>query len=98
MDEPTAALGVEQQAKVGELIAAVRAEGIPVVLVSHNMPQVHALCDRIVVMFRGHKVVDRDARSMTIEDIIASITGANVTETKFDKNSVVGPSIRSDWE
>lgn len=78
LDEPTAALGVEQQAKVGELISAVRAEGIPVVLVSHNMPQVHALCDRIVVMFRGSKVVDRDKKTMSIEDIIASITGASI--------------------
>ena len=78
MDEPTAALGVEQQAKVGELIAAVRAEGIPVILVSHNMPQVHAICDRIVVLFRGRKVADRGARSMTIEDTIASITGAHL--------------------
>jgi simple sugar transport system ATP-binding protein len=78
MDEPTAALGVEQQAKVGELIAAVRAHGIPVILVSHNMPQVKALCDRIVVLFRSRKAVDRDARSMTIEDIIASITGATL--------------------
>jgi len=78
MDEPTAALGVEQQAKVGELIAAVRAEGIPVILVSHNMPQVHAICDRIVVLFRGRKVADRDAHSMSIEDTIASITGAHL--------------------
>ncbi|HWA81025.1 MAG TPA: ATP-binding cassette domain-containing protein [Acetobacteraceae bacterium] len=76
MDEPTAALGVAQQAKVGELIASVRARGIPVILVSHNMPQVHALCDRIVVLFRGRKVADRAARTMTIEDIIALITGA----------------------
>ncbi|MHB1304034.1 MAG: ATP-binding cassette domain-containing protein [Acidiphilium sp.] len=75
MDEPTAALGVEQQAKVGELIAAVRARGIPVVLVSHNMPQVHALCDRIVVLFQGRKIADRPAAGTTIEDTIASITG-----------------------
>jgi simple sugar transport system ATP-binding protein len=75
MDEPTAALGVAQQAKVGELIASVRARGIPVVLVSHNMPQVHALCDRIVVLFRGRKVADRRARSMSIDDTVALITG-----------------------
>ncbi len=80
MDEPTAALGVEQQAKVGELIAAVRAQGVPVILVSHNMPQVHALCDRIVVLFRGRKAADRDARSMTMEDTIASITGADLRD------------------
>ncbi len=75
MDEPTAALGVEQQAKVGELIKAVRARGIPVVLVSHNMPQVHALCDRIVVLFQGRKIADNPAAGRTIEDTIASITG-----------------------
>jgi ABC-type sugar transport system ATPase subunit len=76
LDEPTAALGVAQQAKVGELIASVRARGVAVVLVSHNMPQVHAICDRIVVLFRGRKVADRAARTMTIEDIVALITGA----------------------
>lgn len=75
MDEPTAALGVEQQAKVGKLIEAVRARGIPVILVSHNMPQVHALCDRIVVLFQGQKIADRPAAGTTIEDTIASITG-----------------------
>jgi ABC-type sugar transport system ATPase subunit len=75
LDEPTAALGVEQQAKVGQLIQAVRARGIPVILVSHNMPQVHALCDRIVVLFQGQIIADRPAAGTTIEDTIASITG-----------------------
>ncbi len=79
MDEPTAALGVAQQAKVGELIASVRARGVPVVLVSHNMPQVHAICDRIIVLFRGRKVADRAAKTMSIEDIVALITGAGTT-------------------
>ncbi|HEX7389296.1 MAG TPA: ATP-binding cassette domain-containing protein, partial [Acidiphilium sp.] len=76
MDEPTAALGVEQQAKVGQLIESVRARGIPVILVSHNMPQVHELCDRIVVLFQGRKIADRKAAEMTIADTIACITGA----------------------
>jgi simple sugar transport system ATP-binding protein len=75
MDEPTAALGVEQQAKVGQLINAVRARGIPVILVSHNMPQVHQLCDRIIVLFRGRKIADRPAQGMTIENTISCITG-----------------------
>jgi ABC-type sugar transport system ATPase subunit len=78
MDEPTAALGVEQQAKVGQLIKAVRARGIPVILVSHNMPQVHQLCDRIVVLLRGRKVADRPAATMTIDDTVACITGAHL--------------------
>ncbi|HEX7388710.1 MAG TPA: ATP-binding cassette domain-containing protein, partial [Acidiphilium sp.] len=76
MDEPTAALGVEQQAKVGQLIESVRARGIPVILVSPNMPQVHELCDRIVVLFQGRKIADRKAAEMTIADTIACITGA----------------------
>ncbi|MCF3946283.1 ATP-binding cassette domain-containing protein [Acidiphilium sp. AL] len=82
LDEPTAALGVEQQAKVGKLIEAVRARGIPVILVSHNMPQVHDLCDRIVVLFQGRKIADRPASDMTIADIIACITGAGITGTR----------------
>jgi simple sugar transport system ATP-binding protein len=80
MDEPTAALGVEQQAKVGQLIEAVRARGIPVILVSHNMPQVHKLCDRIVVLFRGRKIADRPAAGQTIEDTVACITGADLRQ------------------
>lgn len=76
MDEPTAALGVEQQEKVGDLIRTLRSEGIAVILVSHNMPQVHALCDRIIVLFRGTKVADHPAEGTTIEDTIAAITGA----------------------
>lgn len=76
MDEPTAALGVEQQEKVGELIKNVSLRGLPVILVSHNMPQVHSLCDRIVVLFRGTKVADSPSATITIEDIISYITGA----------------------
>src|SRR5579864_3238367 len=68
MDEPTAALGVEEQAKVATLIEEVRRNGIPVLLISHNIPQVHSICDRIVVLFRGEVVANLDARASDIEE------------------------------
>jgi ABC-type sugar transport system ATPase subunit len=76
MDEPTAALGVEEQKKVADLILEVRKHGIPVLLISHNLPQVHALADRIVVLRRGHVVANVKKEDSTIEDIVAWITGA----------------------
>jgi simple sugar transport system ATP-binding protein len=75
MDEPTAALGVEQQRKVGELISDLRSSGVPVVLISHNMPQVHELCDRVVVLFHGRVAADVATSDVSIQDIVAWITG-----------------------
>jgi ABC-type sugar transport system ATPase subunit len=88
MDEPTAALGVEQQAKVARLIEAVRARGIPVILVSHNMPQVHEVCDRIVVLFQGRKIADRPTAGTSIGDTIASITGVAAGHTPSSHGGV----------
>jgi simple sugar transport system ATP-binding protein len=76
MDEPTAALGVEQQHRVGELIQNVAATGLPVVLISHNLPQVKELCDRVVVMHRGRLIADLNPKEHTVEEIIRWITGA----------------------
>ncbi len=76
MDEPTAALGVEQQAKVGELIRSVAAQDIPVVLISHNLPQVYDIADRIVVLFRGRIVAELRPRDTTIDQIVSYITGS----------------------
>jgi ABC-type sugar transport system ATPase subunit len=76
MDEPTAALGVEEQQRVGELIRDVRDHGTPVVLISHNIPQVHEICDRVVVLWHGRAVADLRPESCTLEDIITWITGA----------------------
>lgn len=75
MDEPTAALGVEQQRKVAELISDLRAHGIPVVLVSHNMPQVHEVCDRVVVLYHGRVTADVTTSEASVQDIVAWITG-----------------------
>ncbi len=81
MDEPTAALGVEQQAKVGELIQTVGAEGMPVLLISHNLPQVYAICDRILVLFHGSIVADLRPADTEIDEIVAWITGAAIGRT-----------------
>jgi ABC-type sugar transport system ATPase subunit len=76
MDEPTAALGVEEQQKVAGLIEQVRRNGIPVLLVSHNIPQVHEICDRIVVLLHGRVVADLDKREADVEEVVMWITGA----------------------
>jgi ABC-type sugar transport system ATPase subunit len=76
MDEPTAALGVEQQHRVGELIANVAATGLPVLLISHNLPQVRELCDRVLVMHRGTIVADLNPKEIEVGEIIRWITGA----------------------
>jgi simple sugar transport system ATP-binding protein len=78
MDEPTAALGVEQQAAVGELMQAVAAKGIAVLLISHNLPQVHAICDRIVVLFHGRTVTDLRPSQASVDEIVRWITGVAI--------------------
>ena len=59
MDEPTAAITVRQVAEVLDLIRRLRDQGIAVILISHRMPDVFAVCDRIVVLRRGRKVADK---------------------------------------
>ena len=81
MDEPTAALGVEQQAKVGELVRSVCDQGVPILLISHNLPQVHALCDRVVVLFQGRVVADLRPSETSVEEIVSWITGASLAAT-----------------
>ena len=76
LDEPTAALGVEQQAKVGELVRSVAATGLPVLLISHNLPQVHEICDRVAVMFQGRIIADLRTEETSIDEIVSWITGA----------------------
>ena len=76
MDEPTAALGVEQQEVVGELIKAVSAQGVPILLITHNLPQVHRLADRVAVLFHGHVVADLRCSEVTVDDMVSWITGA----------------------
>jgi simple sugar transport system ATP-binding protein len=76
MDEPTAAISVRQVAEVLNLIRHLRDQGIAVVLISHRMPDVFGVADRIVVMRRGSKVADKPARASSPEEVTGLITGA----------------------
>lgn len=76
LDEPTASLGVTQTAEVLNLIERVRDQGYGVVVVSHNMTDVQAVADRVVVLRRGRLNGEFDADVASYEEIIAAITGA----------------------
>jgi simple sugar transport system ATP-binding protein len=74
LDEPTAALGVIQTERVLELIRQVRASGIAVVLISHNMPQVLEIADRVEVLRLGRSVGQLPTAGSRIEDLITAMT------------------------
>jgi ABC-type sugar transport system ATPase subunit len=84
MDEPTAALGVAQTGMVLDLIRQVRDTGIPVVFISHNMPNVFQVADRIVVLRLGEIVTELDPKTASIEDAVAAMTGS----TRFSNREV----------
>ena len=76
MDEPTAALGVKESAKVLQLIRDVRDRGIPVILISHNMPHVFEVSDRIHVHRLGRRVAVVTPQSHSMAEAVAIMTGA----------------------
>ncbi|MFD0362245.1 ATP-binding cassette domain-containing protein [Nocardia sp. GCM10030253] len=76
MDEPTAALGVVQRERVLDVIRRVRDQGIAVVLISHNMPEVLAVADRIEVLRLGKRVARFAAADVTLEQLVGAMTGA----------------------
>jgi simple sugar transport system ATP-binding protein len=76
MDEPTAALGVVQTQKVLDLIRRVRDSGLSVVLISHNMPEVFEVADRIEVLRLGERVASFKAADVSMEDVVRAMTGA----------------------
>ena len=79
MDEPTAAISVRQVAEVLSLIRRLREHGIAVVLISHRMPDVLSVADRVVVMRRGEKVADKPIAQSSPEEVTGLITGAITT-------------------
>jgi simple sugar transport system ATP-binding protein len=79
MDEPTAAISVRQVEQVLSLIHRLKEQGVAVVLVSHRMPDVFAVCDRIVVMRRGEKRADKLISETSPEEVTSLITGARET-------------------
>lgn len=76
MDEPTAALGVSEQRKVLTLVRTLCTQGVPVIIISHNMQDVFAVADRIIVMRRAKKVGERMAASTTPDEIVSLMVGA----------------------
>jgi simple sugar transport system ATP-binding protein len=76
MDEPTAALGVVQRGRVLDTIRRVRDRGIGIVLISHNMPEVLAVSDRIEVLRLGRRVARYTAASASVEELVGAMTGA----------------------
>jgi ABC-type sugar transport system ATPase subunit len=76
MDEPTNNLGVPEQQKVLELIRKLRDKGVPVVLITHTLPDVFAVCDRIVVMHRGRKVTDKKIAETDTGELVHYMVGA----------------------
>ena len=76
MDEPTAAISVRQITEVLALIKRLRDQGTAIVLISHRMPDVFDVCDRVIVMRRGRKVADKLIAQSSPEEVTALITGA----------------------
>ena len=80
LDEPTAALGVKESRKVLDLILEVRSRGLPIVLISHNMPHVFEIADRIHIHRLGRRLCVIDPKSATMSDAVALMTGAKAPE------------------
>jgi ABC-type sugar transport system ATPase subunit len=76
MDEPTAALGVSEQRKVLRLVKTLCGQGVPVIIISHNMQDVFAVSTRIIVMRRGKKVGERITSQTSPDEIVSLMVGA----------------------
>jgi fructose transport system ATP-binding protein len=80
LDEPTAALGVKESRRVLELILEVKSRGVPIILISHNMPHVFEVADRIHVHRLGRRLCLIDPKDHTMSDAVAYMTGAREPE------------------
>lgn len=76
MDEPTAALGVKESGMVIELVRKIRDRGLPVILISHNIPQVYEIADRIHIQRLGKRAALIDPKNYKMEEVVAIMTGA----------------------
>jgi fructose transport system ATP-binding protein len=76
MDEPTAALGVKESRKVLDLMLDVKKRGLPIILISHNMPHVFEVCDRIHIHRLGRRIAIIDPKDFSMSDAVAIMTGA----------------------
>ncbi len=93
LDEPTAALGVVQTKNVLDTIKRVRDKGIAVVLISHSMPAVLEVADRIQVLRLGTRVASMAAKGTTVEELVGAMTGAlDFSHTEMPATSMTSPS------
>jgi ABC-type sugar transport system ATPase subunit len=76
MDEPTNNLGVPEQHKVQEVIRRLRDQGVPVILITHTLPDVFAVSDRLIVMHRGRKVTEKRTADTSTEELVQYMVGA----------------------
>jgi ABC-type sugar transport system ATPase subunit len=76
MDEPTNNLGVVEQRKVLDLIRRLHAQQVPIILISHTLPDVFAVTDRIIVLHRGHKVAEKRTSETSSQEIVQYMVGA----------------------
>jgi ABC-type sugar transport system ATPase subunit len=76
MDEPTAALGVRESSMVLELIKEVRSQGLSIIMISHNLPEVFAVADRITVLRLGRTITTMATKDTSLEAIVGMMTGA----------------------
>ncbi len=84
LDEPTAALGVKESRKVLELIQDVRARGVPIILISHNMPHVFEVADRIHVHRLGKRLCVINPKNHSMSDAVGYMTGAKEPEQELE--------------
>ena len=94
LDEPTSALGVEQQHQVLDLIRRVRDDGIAVLFISHQMPDVLAVCDRAVVLRLGCVASTLGAGQLTADNLVGYITGAKTAADDTGAEAEPGPDTR----
>ena len=76
MDEPTAALGVQEQRKVLDLVRVLRSQNIPIIVISHQLYDIFSVCDRLVIMRRGKKVAERRTKETTPDEVVGLIIGS----------------------
>ncbi|HVP18466.1 MAG TPA: ATP-binding cassette domain-containing protein [Spirochaetia bacterium] len=84
MDEPTAALGVQEQRKVLDLVRVLRGQNVPIIIISHQMYDVFSVTDRLAVMRRGKKVAERITRDTTPDEVVGLIIGTE----EVDRNGM----------
>jgi fructose transport system ATP-binding protein len=80
LDEPTAALGVKESGQVLQMIRDLRDKGLPIILISHNMPHVFDVADRVHIQRLGRRVAVVDPRTISMSDAVAVMTGAKTVD------------------